>query len=306
MQDTIFTVELPCVETSEELEKIKALYPKYDPYFITSGCCREARVIFDKLWESYKPYRRDHHFLSEIRTDFHQRSWEMYVGNVLLERQLQLTIQSQNEGPDFVIDDIAYVECVAPETGDPNKPDSVPEMHVALTLEEVRVQEVPVDKMILRITSAIRDKVTQYDEVWKNKDWFSEKMPYVIAVNYADLSYIDTNDMPIMLRALFGVEHGQLIVDRETKQSEYTYKLRESINKSNKSPVMVNIFTNQDLSRVSGILYSSQFVLKSSKELGGDCVFVNNPFADYPVNGSFSKLFNRWVATKSDIKFIKK
>lgn len=143
MQDTIFTVELPLVETNEELEKVKGLYPKYDSYFIASGCCKERREKFDKLWIKYKPYA-DRHFLNQIRTNFHQRSWEMYVGNVLIEKGL--TIQSQNEGPDFVINKTAYVECVAPTKGDPTKPDSVPEMFVATTPEEIRVQDVPVEK----------------------------------------------------------------------------------------------------------------------------------------------------------------
>lgn len=150
--DTIFTVELPLVKTDEELEKVKEIYPKYDPYFIASGCSKERRGRFDKLWMKYKPHA-DSHFLSQIKTNFHQRSWEMYVGNVLLEKKLR--IKSQDEGPDFVIDNIAYVECVAPTKGDPAKPDSVPEMFVATKPEEIRVQDVPVDKMILRLSYAL-------------------------------------------------------------------------------------------------------------------------------------------------------
>jgi cellulose synthase/poly-beta-1,6-N-acetylglucosamine synthase-like glycosyltransferase len=126
MSNTIFTVELPLIKTNEELEKIKQMYPKYDSYFIASGCCKERREKFDKLWEKYK-LCADGHFLNQIRTNFHQRTWEMYIGNVLLEKEL--TIQSQNEGPDFVIDNIAYthyIECVAPTKGDPVKPDQFP------------------------------------------------------------------------------------------------------------------------------------------------------------------------------------
>lgn len=38
MQNTIFTVELPLIETNEDLEKVKIMYPQYDSYFIVSGC----------------------------------------------------------------------------------------------------------------------------------------------------------------------------------------------------------------------------------------------------------------------------
>ena len=90
----------------------------------------------------------------------------MYVGNVFLENGL--IMQSNNEGPDFVIDKIAYVECVAPTKGDPNKPDSVPEMFVATTPEDIRVQDVPIDKMILRITQVTKDKALDQYENWKS------------------------------------------------------------------------------------------------------------------------------------------
>jgi len=68
MQDTIFTVELPLIETNEELEKIKGLYPRYDSYFIASGCCKERREKFDKLWAKYKPYA-DRHFLNQFESN---------------------------------------------------------------------------------------------------------------------------------------------------------------------------------------------------------------------------------------------
>ncbi len=97
MSETIFTIELPCVENNEELEKVKQRYRKYDPYFIASGCCKERREIFDKLWSNYKSYA-DSHFLSQIKTNFHQRSWEMYVGNVLLEKGLNIQCVAKNEG----------------------------------------------------------------------------------------------------------------------------------------------------------------------------------------------------------------
>ena len=293
MTDSLFTTELPLVETNEELAKIKQLYPKYDSYFITSGCCKERRDKFDKLWIKYKPYA-DRHFLSQIQTSFHQRSWEMYVGNVLLEKKL--TIKSQNEGPDFVIDNIAYIECVAPTKGDPTKPDSVPEMFVATTPEEIRVQDVPVDKMILRITGVIKDKALDQYENWKSKTWFNSKIPFVIAVNTGDLSYVEDPSMPNALKALFGFQFQQINV--KTGASNFSY--RDKIEKLNNEPVPVNYFINKDFSFVSGVLFSDKSVLNHPENISEDCIFVNNPFADNPVDKSFSDLFNGWFASKDD------
>ncbi len=293
MPDTIFTVELPLIETSEELEIVKGLYSQYDSYFIVSGCCKERREKFDRLWKRYKPYA-DRHFLSQIRTNFHQRSWEMYVGNILLEKKL--TIQSQNEGPDFVFDNIAYIECVAPTKGNPAKPDSVPEMFVATTPEEIREQDVPVDKMILRITGVIKDKALDQYENWKSKKWFDSKTPFVIAINTGDLSHIEDPTMPNVLKALFGFQFMQI----DIKTGKINFSHRDKVEKSNKEPVPVNYFINIDFSFVSGVLFSDKYVLNHPENIGEDCFFVNNPFADNPVEESLVKLFKNWTACKEN------
>ncbi len=295
MQDTIFTVELPLVETKEKLKKVKELYPQYDSYFIASGCCKERREKFDKLWSRYKSYA-DRHFLNQIRTNFHQRSWEMYIGYVLVENIS--TIQSQNEGPDFVIVKTTYVECVAPTKGDPVKSDSVPEMFVATTPEEIRVQDVPVDKIILRITQAIKDKALDQYENWKNKKWFDFKMPFIVAVNTGDLAHVEDPSMPNVLKALFGFQFMQINI----KTDATNFSHRDKVEKSNSEPVPVNYFVNKDFSFVSGVIFSDKTVLNHPEKIGEDCVFVNNPFADNPVDKSFVKLFKNWTATKGNDK----
>lgn len=297
MQNTIFTVELPLVETNEELEKIKGMYPKYDSYFIASGCCKEEREKFDKLWLKYKPYAdNNRHFLNQIRTNFHQRSWEMYVGNVLLENKL--AIQSQNEGPDFVISETAYVECVAPTKGDPLKPDSVPEIFFDTTPEKIHAQDVPDDKMILRITGVIKDKALDQYKNWKSKKWFDSKMPFIIAVNTGDLSHVEDPSMPNVLKALFGFQFLQI----NLKTGAINFSRRDKIEKLNNKPVPVNYFTNENFSFVSGVLFSNKLVLNHPENIGEDCVFVNNPFADNPVEESFVKLFKNWTASEENDK----
>ena len=295
MRDTLFTVDLPIIETNDELEKIKQMYPKYDPYFIASGCCKERREKIDKLRAKYRPYA-DSHFPTQIKTNFHQRSWEMYVGNVLLEKQLN--IQSQNEGPDFVIDDTAYLECVAPTKGDPGKADSVPEMFMAKTPEEISVQNVPVDKMILRITQVVKDKALDQYENWKSKKWFNPKVPFVIAVNTGDLAHAEDPSMPNVLKALFGFEFMQINI----KTGATNFSHRGKVEKSNNEPVPVNYFINENFSFVSGVIFSDKTVLNHPENIGEDFIFVNNPFADNPIDESFVKLFKNWTASKENNK----
>lgn len=293
MSDTIFTVELPVVESNSELAKVKAVYSKYDPYFIASGCFAERREMFDKLWKNYKPYA-DRHFLDEIRTNFHQRSWEMYVGNVLLEKQLPL--YSKNEGPDFVIRGIAYVECVAPTKGDPTKLDSVPKMLVAESIEDMSVQEVPDDKMIMRITQVIKDKALNQFENWKNKNWFDPNMPFVIAVNTGDLDYVEESSMPNVLKALFGFDELQV----NLRNRNTSYSTRHSVIKENGKFIPVDYFIREDFSFISGVIFSSKSVLNHPESIGEDCFFVNNPYASNKLDKSFVNLFKNWIASKED------
>lgn len=288
MQDSIFTIELPLINTDEELEKIKAIYPNYDPYFIASGCIKERRIKFENLWLKFKPYA-DRHFLAQAKINFHQRSWEMYVGNVLLEKKL--FIESKNEGPDFVANSNIYIECVACTKGDPSKPDSVPEMYVARTLDEICVQDVPVDKMILRMTQAIKDKAVNQHGEWKNKIWFNKQDPFIIAINTGDLEHPqDYLGIPLIIKALFGLEFLQIC-----RKGDNNFSWRNDIKKGG-SEVPVKYFTNKDFNFVSGILFSDKMVLNHPDNIGEDCIFVNNPFAQNPVNNDFANLFHNLFA----------
>jgi len=289
MNDSIFAVELPFVDSDEELEKIKNIYDRYDSYFIASGCCKEKKELFDKLWVKFKPYA-DVHFLNQIKTNFHQRSWEMYVGNVLLEKDF--VIKSQDDGPDFIIDKMAYIECVAPTRGEPGKPDSVPKMYTAKTPEEIRVQDVPVDRMILRITQSIRDKALDQYEAWKKKPWFDSKTPFIIAINSGGLEHVDDPNMPNVIKALFGFQFMQINLENRA----VSYSHRDMVEKSNKSAVPVNYFLNPNFNFISGVLFSDKTVLNHPEKIGDDCVFVNNPFAKNIVDEKIAKSFKNWTA----------
>lgn len=281
IEDSIFPISLPFAETYEEVENIKHKYAQYDPYFIASRCIKERRDRFDKLWRRYKGLE-DSSFLTDIQKHFHQRTWEMYLGNVLLEKGLQ--IQSKNEGPDFVIKDLVYIECIAPTKGNCNNSDSVPDLEYGI------LQDVPMDKMILRITHALNEKVNKYNR-WQNKTWFNSKTPYIIAVNTADLEHPEDR-MPNVLKALFGFQHLQ--INMETGAENFSH--RKIIYKTNNESVGVNYFLNSEFDFVSGVIFSSNSVLNHPEKLGDDCIFVNNPFAKYPVDDSFIKLFKNWLA----------
>ncbi|MHB1456400.1 MAG: hypothetical protein ACYC0V_05730 [Armatimonadota bacterium] len=288
MKDPLFPLELPLVKTDEELQKVKAAYRGYDSYYIASACIEDRRDRFEQLWRRFEQYS-DTHFKSEIRVHFHQRSWEMYVGNVLLDKGL--SIGSDNEGPDFVVNGVTYVECIACTRGDDNNLNSVPEPYVAPTIYEILAEAVPTDKIILRITNAITTKTMEYSK-WRTKRWFDEKSPFVIAINTADMGCPQRYfGIPIIINALFGLEN--MVIG----PSGRSFIWRTTINKGD-SQVPVNYFCNNDFDSVSGVLFSEKMVLDHPDRLGDDCVFVNNPFARNPVDHKFTSLFDYWCAEK--------
>lgn len=146
--DTIFTIDIPLSKTNKDLDKLKKQFDEYDPYYIVSGSIEDRKLNFDKLWKNIKSMQISI-FLSQVKYNFHQRTWEMYLGNVLLKNFL---INSNNEEPDFIVNNNIYIKCIAPTKGNDSKVNSVPEMHVAKSFSEMIDQNVPVDKMILRMT----------------------------------------------------------------------------------------------------------------------------------------------------------
>ncbi len=163
---------------------------------------------------------------------------------------------------------------------------------------EIFVQDVPFDNMILRITQSIKDKALDQYEKWKNKKWFDAKKPFIIAINTGDLEYAEDPSMPNVLKALFGFQF--LRINMKTRESNFSH--RNAVLKSNNESVPVNYFANQNFSFVSGVLFSDKTVLNHPDQIGDDCIFANNPFADNPIGESFVKLFRNWIASKGNDK----
>lgn len=287
MIDSIFTDNFPNSENDDELQKIREKFIDYDPYYIASWCIKDRRNFFDKLWKKFKPYA-DKNFKKEVKKYFHQRSWEMYLGNILLNKWFQ--IKSNNEGPDFIINKNIYIECIAPTKGDPQKQDSVPAVFYATTPKEIYAQDVPMDKMILRITQAIKDKAINQYEKWKAKKWFDKDAAFIVAINSWDLEHLqDYLGIPLVIKALFGLDCLQI-----SQAGNQSFGWREDIKKWNIT-IPVNYFTSDEFNFVSGVIFSDKNILYYQKKKD-DCVFINNPFARNKIKGDYFPFLNHWQA----------
>lgn len=293
---------LPFVATDEELDEVKRNNPSMDPYYIASGCCRERRARFEALWPKFEPYA-DSNFLSELKKHFHQRTWEMYLCNVLLQKGLSLSYHRINN-PDFIVkynsaNDSLYIECTAITKGISTNPDGVPE----LTYGEF--VDVPENEILLRITQVIKEKSRQYCR-WYNSGSIDPDIPYIIAINTGEIGRFDNPYMPYVLKALFGITYQYVCINPTESRPNNVWGSRESIQRSCGGEVAVNAFCNDALSHISGILFSDRMVLSHPNILGADCHIVNNPFAKISLSTEFINLFNSWNVTGTTLTYTKR
>ncbi len=286
---TLFTDKFPAdISTDEELQEIKRKYSHYDPYYVGAGCISHRRKIFDRLWERFEPYA-DANFLIEVKKQFHQRTWEMYLANVFLEHKFR--ISSDDRGPDIKIEfsgKTIWVECVACTKGNGN--DSVPHMQYGV------VQDLPEREMLLRITNSI-------DEKFKKYRWYLDKKIvgtddiFIIALNRADLEHFDPG-IPLALKALLGVGYLTFTIrplsDKDnTRFRRPFWSEREYIEKKQGKGISVNFFKDQDHSGISAVIYSKNSILNHPEKIGDDCLLVHNPIATNPLDETIFSFFDQ-------------
>lgn len=296
MQNSLFSIDLPLVNTNEELEKVKSMYSDCDTYFIASGCVKERREKFNNFWNQFKALLDEYKsriFLSKIKQkgQFHENTWEMYVGCILKKYFSDVSTSPKDEGIDFILNkdkvDEIFVEAVACKKGD--SIDAVPDAIIAEKPEDIMVQNVPHDEMLLRLSNSITSKTDKYRDFIKTKN-----KPYIIAVNKGALEYPDPQ-IPLILKCLFGLgyEHFKKI----NEQLVYNgWTRREFIEKSNGEKISMIFFEKDENDFVSAIIYSPENILNAPQNIGSDCVLIHNPKAKNAIDVKTFSFLQQWKA----------
>ena len=237
----------------------------------------DTRYLFYKLWVKFCEYS-DSHFVTEFQRNLDARFWEMYL-TVLIGDKYE--IASSSEGPDIEIrarDKKVWTEAVSVTKGDPCLPDSVPELGAGA---------VPEEKIILRLTSALKAKLDVHQKYLDNK-LLTEDEPYVIAINSAPISKVGDSEHRRILKALFPIGDEYVTFDANTNElSESKFKYRDVVHKANGAEVHVNSFLNLDYKLVSGVIYSNKDCCNIPQDHGSELVFIHNPFAKNPIKKGF-------------------
>ncbi len=239
-----------CLEKSEKQRKIK--------YFCES------------LWRKFNIYA-DNHFLSQIKRNFYNRYWEMYLTVTILE--WGYTIESNSEGPDVLIKNKMnkiWIEAVTSGNGDTK--DSVPKVKMNIT------QVIPEEQMILRLRNSIEEKSKVYKKYIKDLI-IEDKEPFVIALNGAKLNFMTDDDIPYILKALLPIGNYYSNFKNETLSIGF----RDKIVKKNGAEISTNIFFDDKYKHISAILYSNVNAYDFDKDLGSDFILIHNPKAINPL-----------------------
>jgi hypothetical protein len=277
--------------TKEIFEKLKCDKNFDKNYLLINNAdypeTKKAHDFSKKLYQLFHSLSLDDdHFLSQIKVQWQQRFWEMYLACTLDNFNFKLS--SKNEGPDLLIEknhinhENIWVEAVCSSRG--NGSFSVEELSFN---EDGNIKINATDeKVILRLLSSLKDKNEKFTK-YRHKYLISEKDPCIIAINAYELhkvSLINPNSAYI-LNALFPI--GDMQYNFSIDDISYSYK--PSINKG-EVEISTKIFSTNDYEYISAIIYSEVSAYDYGYKLGYDYMIIHNPFAKNPINSGIFKI----------------
>jgi len=303
----LFSEQFRPIHSDEDLVKLCQEFSKYDPGYLcqsTYGLHQKVKEWMERLWEQYEPYA-DSHFLENFKRQFTQRSWELYLGSTLLNRNFSLGLH-KNKGPDFDLHNkdgqrISWIEATAVTKG--VGVDRVPNIVYGT------VGIVPTEEITLRLASGLAAKYKDYCSYCED-GIISDLEPYVIAIDRSEIEHVDTM-LPNILKVLFGI--GDLALHMrirgkpvENPENSWTYK--PAVEKQNGEPIPMLFFEDMKHAGVSAIIYNKDSIINSPrdpKQMGENFVIVHNPLAKNTLPHGFFPFGQEYIAEKSFIKKIR-
>lgn len=248
-----------------------------------------------ELWIKYREYAPPS-FKQSIENNNNSvdaLTWEMLLANMLIDAGFTLERATTTDQPDLCIRHQGkriWIECCMPTRGDPNKPDTDPEIEPTELFVEGKIQDLKVgtfdlEKQTLRFTSATSDKITQYNN-WLKKEICCANDGFIIALHGKNLDFkITDNDLPDIFRPLYGMGDPYVVISNNGNgRIESGYKFNHNIEKSNGSEVSSIMFCSAEYEAISGCLFSTKWWETSRQE---SC-YVKNVNTKNPCDISFS------------------
>ena len=262
----------------------------------TSERLRQARAHCEYLWQFFE-HCADPEFLTELRSRFDARYWEMYLTVSFILAGYQVTCPKP--GPDVGIiyrGRRVWFEATSPTCGDPSSPD-----YITSPPSDGQVHEVPNERIILRYLNSISEKYDRQYEAWLRKGTVSDKDCFVIAINPRAIPFdiADTNP-PRILQAAYTVGAPYMEISRKTLTAVGGgYHFRDHIVKTpgekpeqgtgSREPAKVStgVFQDKEHLGLSALLCSRIQAASRHGEFGDDFQLVPNPHARVPLPEAF-------------------
>lgn len=293
--EKLFDLNLPTVETDDQLEEIFKNYSRFNRTFLAVHVRDDFKSVKDFLENSYAGFyeHADANFKHEFQTtSFHERAWELYLCALLRNKNLNLSPKrgQTKEGPDFYIkteNNEIWIEAVtAGEGAGNNKVETIEDILQRVPAGQIVTRGGNLDELnrpkVLRIISVLEDK-------WRNKYINSYKDKYVkpsdsfiIAISGAQIDG-DMMAESLILEAVGGVDPAKrLPILNDGSCGKPFHRFRAQISKSSStSPVDIAIFERDEYIDLSAVIYCGNRIIRSVMEygnnLGKDIVIIHNP-----------------------------
>lgn len=150
--------------------------------------------------------------------------------------------------------------------------------------EPLKVTDIPVDRVVLRLRTAIEYKAEQLKKHIA-RGYIKTGQAIVIAVSGAILPYRYSEELtPFIVRAVLGVGNTVLRLDRVTKNPAGRYiEYRGEVRKACEASVKTDLFLNDEYAHVSAVLYSPSCWVHHPRTPGAEFTVVHNPRATSPL-----------------------
>ena len=238
-----------------------------------------ARGFVEQLWAEGHPYV-DGRFRDRARDDLLPCFWELYIA-AYLNRLSEPLIpwharRCKDDGPDLQVGQVQYwIEATAPSSG--SGPDAIPPVSYG------RMQPVPGEAIILRIRSALAEKLRKL-RTYLRKGTVRPGEPFLLAINGRALRFGNTSgSLPWVVSAVFPLGEESITINTQTGQVvRRCFEKRLAIEKASGATVTTNCFLDPAFAGISGILFSNANPDNPHPELGFDFTIVHNPLATAP------------------------
>lgn len=256
--------------SQEEIDTAVLEYPQYHPNYVWAGIRTDIRENMNSRWVAIKDYC-ERNFPVEFKEigKHDSKLWELNCRYLLREK---LSRSPRSSEPDIISDDF-LIECVVPA------PNGVP-----TPIYDGRLSDYPTDQISRRVTTALVDKLAQFERRIANPNTVLEygSTAYIIGLGLTQANYLSAqhmNGMDIAEAILIGAGPLQITINRDGSNGRMSIASQHSITTSSGVEIPTAYFQRDEWNKVSAVMWTSEWFPEDS-----DLKVFLNPNATIPLD----------------------